>query len=309
MGVGKSRKASELRRKLLGGPSALLVDPLGFDAGDSNLYRYVNNEPVLYFDRAGLQAVPLVETRPSWKIKGSFQQFGKEVNLFYRQFEIGKIWVGKGSFWVGNVRAEGIRIGVKTSKEDGAKIHFVQTYWAQLHYQRAGEGSATKELEFILKSADGSLVTTSTGGNLRWGLDGGSTGPDYQSFTTELGGDSVEKWMPDIPTFAQGLVYGARQKYSGLRGTYMIAQVFFTTYILYQKTVVGRVRWTTTYWLRSISILSGGPRNVRNDVSIQTPEGNLSTGIGSRAGPMSEKEIDVIKTMFPKQNIVSFDPF
>jgi hypothetical protein len=53
MGVGKSRKASELRRKLLGGPSALLVDPLGFDAGDSNLYRYVNNGPTLAIDASG----------------------------------------------------------------------------------------------------------------------------------------------------------------------------------------------------------------------------------------------------------------
>jgi hypothetical protein len=53
MGVGKSRKASELRRNLLGGPSALLVDPLGFDAGDSNLYRYVNNGPSIATDPSG----------------------------------------------------------------------------------------------------------------------------------------------------------------------------------------------------------------------------------------------------------------
>jgi hypothetical protein len=53
MGVGKSRKASELRRKLLGGPSALLVDPLGFEAGDSNLYRYVNNGPTGAIDPSG----------------------------------------------------------------------------------------------------------------------------------------------------------------------------------------------------------------------------------------------------------------
>src|SRR6516165_10121166 len=54
-GVGKSRKASELRRKLLGGPSALLVDPMGFDAGDSNLYRYVNNAPTVAIDPLGLE--------------------------------------------------------------------------------------------------------------------------------------------------------------------------------------------------------------------------------------------------------------
>src|SRR5262249_40297967 len=53
MGVGKWRKASELRRQLFGGPSALLVDPLGFDAGDSNLYRYVNNTPTSTADPSG----------------------------------------------------------------------------------------------------------------------------------------------------------------------------------------------------------------------------------------------------------------
>jgi hypothetical protein len=39
----------------LEGPSALLVDPLGFDAGDSNLYRYVNNRPVIATDPTGFQ--------------------------------------------------------------------------------------------------------------------------------------------------------------------------------------------------------------------------------------------------------------
>ena len=62
MGVGKSRKASELRRKLPGGPSALLVDPLGFDAGDSNLYRYLKNAPVQGTDPSGLDVIVLGRT-------------------------------------------------------------------------------------------------------------------------------------------------------------------------------------------------------------------------------------------------------
>ena len=36
----------------------LSQDPLGFDAGDSNLYRYVNNSPVDATDPSGLQIVP-----------------------------------------------------------------------------------------------------------------------------------------------------------------------------------------------------------------------------------------------------------
>ncbi len=39
-------------------------DPLGFDAGDSNLYRYVNNEPTNALDGSGLQKAPLQPRNP-----------------------------------------------------------------------------------------------------------------------------------------------------------------------------------------------------------------------------------------------------
>jgi hypothetical protein len=39
----------------LGEASALLVDPMGFDAGDSNLYRYVNNAPTDATDPSGMK--------------------------------------------------------------------------------------------------------------------------------------------------------------------------------------------------------------------------------------------------------------
>lgn len=41
----------------LHGSSGLLVDPLGFDAGDSNLYRYVSNKPTIAIDPRGLEWV------------------------------------------------------------------------------------------------------------------------------------------------------------------------------------------------------------------------------------------------------------
>jgi hypothetical protein len=47
--------------------SALLVDPLGFDAGDSNLYRYVNNAPTNATDPSGLQewnGIPVEKVQP-----------------------------------------------------------------------------------------------------------------------------------------------------------------------------------------------------------------------------------------------------
>jgi len=58
--VGKTRKISrELRRGYVDFrydcSSALFVDPLGFDAGDTNLYRYVNNRPTWATDPSGLE--------------------------------------------------------------------------------------------------------------------------------------------------------------------------------------------------------------------------------------------------------------
>ena len=35
-------------------------DPIGYDAGDANLYRYVNNNPVIYVDPEGLKACKLM---------------------------------------------------------------------------------------------------------------------------------------------------------------------------------------------------------------------------------------------------------
>ena len=89
MGVGKSRKASELRRTLLGGAVGLLVDPLGFDAGDSNLYRYVNNIPTGGTDSSGLQEglqlPPIDATR------------NRRVTLFVPSMAFSKeIFIGKG---------------------------------------------------------------------------------------------------------------------------------------------------------------------------------------------------------------------
>ena len=44
-------------------------DPIGFAAGDANLYRYVGNEPTLYVDPSGLQGHPGSNPRPKPKPK------------------------------------------------------------------------------------------------------------------------------------------------------------------------------------------------------------------------------------------------
>lgn len=54
-------------------------DPLGFDAGDVNLYRYVGNDPTTYVDPTGTsEKLPAVDVTPPGKTKvGTFQvEFG-----------------------------------------------------------------------------------------------------------------------------------------------------------------------------------------------------------------------------------------
>ena len=45
----------------------ILQDPLGFGAGDSNLYRYCKNNPVTGTDPSGLQTAPAGITATNWK--------------------------------------------------------------------------------------------------------------------------------------------------------------------------------------------------------------------------------------------------
>lgn len=57
-----------MRRGWREATSALFVDPLGFEAGDSNLYRYVGNRPTNSFDPNGLLTVLVhgVNSAASW---------------------------------------------------------------------------------------------------------------------------------------------------------------------------------------------------------------------------------------------------
>jgi hypothetical protein len=58
--------------------SALLVDPMGFAAGDSNLYRYVNNRPTNHTDPSGLDSIEVRQDGAIIWIRGTP---GKDVPL------------------------------------------------------------------------------------------------------------------------------------------------------------------------------------------------------------------------------------
>jgi RHS repeat-associated protein len=52
-------------------------DPLGFDAGDSNLYRYVTNRPTGATDPSGLQKTPVIDI---WNLSGTIGEISRRFN-------------------------------------------------------------------------------------------------------------------------------------------------------------------------------------------------------------------------------------
>src|SRR5262245_2992460 len=57
-------------------------DPIGFDAGDGNLYRYVQNEPASAIDPNGLQMTPRdLANNTSISPRDIFQEFGESYLL------------------------------------------------------------------------------------------------------------------------------------------------------------------------------------------------------------------------------------
>jgi len=145
MGVGKSQKASELRRSWPGGSSALLVDPLGFDAGDSNLYRYVNNGPANSTDPTGLQA---------WdRESGTLQDLPNSDNI--------AIPGGKAKLSVftdAKLKIKGKQIPkswivfeLSTTKGSLKDCHFLQMTW---RYEKFFNGSERKGSFYIIRQGD-----------------------------------------------------------------------------------------------------------------------------------------------------------
>ena len=70
------------------GAAALLVDPMGFDAGDSNLYRYVNNPPTNATDPSGNE----IFTRNGDVAKGLAAEYGKKIGINITASELGDNW-------------------------------------------------------------------------------------------------------------------------------------------------------------------------------------------------------------------------
>src|SRR5581483_5579339 len=73
-------------------------DPMGFDAGDSNLYRYVYNRPTLHSDPSGKQEVREIGGTEPFKAKLSFNKFNKgQMDSLQKAFQsaadiIGHVW-------------------------------------------------------------------------------------------------------------------------------------------------------------------------------------------------------------------------
>src|SRR5262249_34496635 len=80
----------------------LIQDPIGFEAGDPNLYRYVNNDATNATDPTGFAAVPLPSFTDSDGYKTTFMTSGKAVDP--AKFGGGKVKLPKGDTGTVDVR-------------------------------------------------------------------------------------------------------------------------------------------------------------------------------------------------------------
>jgi RHS repeat-associated protein len=103
-------------------------DPLGFEAGDSNLYRYVNNRPTATTDASGLQAAtPTPTPTPMFLEKKSSALTGNNgAFLLWARFELSsKSDKNLGGYLITQITAE----QVKVSNKDGAVKGYNKTTW------------------------------------------------------------------------------------------------------------------------------------------------------------------------------------
>jgi RHS repeat-associated protein len=99
-------------------------DPMGFDAGDSNLYRYVSNSPTRDVDPSGLQGAPglarqahdLYNNVPNLISQGIGLVVGQTMDLLFT--EGGKVGVGNGAVYRDEKFVYNGRRGVQTVRVD-----------------------------------------------------------------------------------------------------------------------------------------------------------------------------------------------
>jgi hypothetical protein len=234
------------------------------------------------------------------------------VELFYENKNIGELRVASGHFKVDGREADGIRFGVLSKPDILADIRFVQFMWTEAQALKAQPKAASKwiclEVDPIKQEHTiWPIYYTTNKEEPFWNVDISRLqpkSPEYPSFTwkKDVGEWHDERWTADIPS-ATGIA--AAQLWHKYRGDIYVA-AHFHTYVLYKKTVVGLITWTSESEIRMThSFLSVGGRYAYKN-RIRFPEEIPATGKFDKS-PLLQGQSDVLKTAFPFQDIVDLE--
>jgi RHS repeat-associated protein len=125
-------------------------DPLGYDAGDSNLYRYVNNSPTTRLDPSGQRAIITVTGRVVHYIPDKYEYslpLGGWVPDFEKQQEVGAIVVGTDNWVQRDVPA--VRFAKLSTIERAASTDESWDDW----FMKPENGKTYKEFQEVLEKS------------------------------------------------------------------------------------------------------------------------------------------------------------
>ena len=301
---------------------------MGFDAGDSNLYRYVNNAPTVAIDPLGLE-IQDDEGNVFW-----FRN-AKSAELTFQGRPIGTLvasnnvtWQWKENFFGRYIKETGVVIGVigqnRWDDPNGIRnISFVQTAWGTVDvltmdqklgfptWKQVEVSTDAEKVGTLTSSINGQkrnyLVDAIPGKNNPTGDALGAISPIEPQKKTidnkEVIWDQI-KFVFDPPTLPVAMVNNAKKDYSP---SAVRATVHLNTYVVYKGQVIGQVSWSSTaFW---IDDWLGGSWKFDPTARVQPRNGNafnVSSVSATTSNPMSQEEIAKIKKDFPQQTVINF---
>jgi RHS repeat-associated protein len=297
-------------------------DPLGFDAGDSNLYRYVRNQSTSLTDPSG--ELYVIESRAGFKVGFELSDQKKpmrsdiiangqaiahlaiypNISGTWQDHRFGK--APRNIFGPGARNGQypfegGIAMEIRPVDRTISQSDFtvVQTLYMVVNVLQddPAKGRIWRPEKVELPDFNSSLSIAEPG--INYYVDGTPATPVYPLERSKVSNTAL---FFDYPTVTLGAIDLAREQFPSAVG--VSSQVFFTTYILYKKAVVAVVPWTvSSTWYPWYSCTQA---NSNLDIlHLRVSAGPAQTDFQS--SPISAGERDAIKKRYPGQRFVEID--
>jgi hypothetical protein len=270
----------------LNSPGSGRGDPLGFDAGDSNLYRYVKNGPTNATDPSGLEPIweitnPLFPALPADKIGGG------KVNVKGGPNGVIRVQNGVQARLVDydandlavlpEYRKNAVAIGYYGTQSD--KVRVIQFMWAEMIITKNAQRGRLKTNVWFRNASGKKVFLTGDLKNLKYIVDAPSAlAPDYEARDYFDRGPSVRTYAsvaiidrpePDKTVLKYVKHFGSNQKTFWKGVTKAELSFHFYTFFVVNGKVFYNIAWkSSSQWdsqtNRStdpiISVLRGSPK-------------------------------------------------